>query len=151
MSRDVHIWKALKAGCILLFIVTSLYGQDALETEKFGWIKINTDLDSAYVVIDDKFYDPHLITSKGDVDSIKTRTGPRKVTIVWWNIDDIVRRTFVYKDTTRQLNIEIESTGQSPKTSFYTIQRQYNLEISGAEDADIYLNGKLVGRRRFGC
>jgi|GEM_PF-7010201 hypothetical protein len=63
MKTKRGIWRAALSVLFFVLMCTDLVvAQDKSVVKEFGWIKIETNLDSVYVVIDRQFQKSHLLT-----------------------------------------------------------------------------------------
>lgn len=146
MKTKRGIWRAIPLVFFFVFIsIVTSHAQQITAEKEFGWIKIDTNLDSVYVVIDRQFQNARLVTNSGRTDSIRAEVGAHTVTLSWRTMHDFNKTVDVFPNETYTLKHEIHNKPQYPQSSYRVIKQQYNMEISSAEDTEIYVNGQFAG------
>lgn len=142
MKRIALVQKILLPFYFILFLFSS--SQIAAQNTEFSnaWLKVISNLQQYYVVIDQDFEHPHLI-NRGD--SIKVAPGSRHITIVWETVND---KTFTInakagKTIDRQI---FHAFPTNPRSSYKTIVSQTNLIITTDPNSSIYMDGKYLGK-----
>jgi hypothetical protein len=149
MKTKRGIWRAaLSVLFFVLMFADLVVAQDKSVEKEFGWIKIETNLDSVYVVIDRQFQNARLLTQSGATDSVKAETGAHTVTLAWKTIHDFSKTVDVFPGETYAFKHEIYNPPQHPQSSYKIIRQKYNLEISSAEETEIYVNGEFAGKEK---
>lgn len=129
---------------ILLFWTTEADAQEN-DSLRHSWLRVITNLEQYYLVIDNDYSTPHLVTRS---DSIQVDPGLRKITVVWKKIRDFSFRVNLQPNHTHVESITFASFPDKPRTSYKIINNEPNLVIDTDTNSSIYLDGKYLGKQR---
>lgn len=106
------------------------------------WLKVRTNLDQFYVIIDNDFSQPYLLWNN---DSLAVSPGEHEVTLVWKEINDYSSSYEFEENKTNLVQVRFGNFPIQPHSSYRTVLDGYNLRIITDERSTIYYDGEVVG------
>lgn len=142
MSSSYLIQKILFLTFLFFFLLSSQYTYAQQADSTNAWMKVISNLEQYYVVVDQDFEHPYLI-NKGD--SVQVNPGVRHITVVWKTINDH-KFTINAKAGETNKRYIYHSSPNYPRSSYQTIVSQTNLFITTDENSTVYINGEKSGK-----
>ncbi|MFV1884255.1 MAG: hypothetical protein ACMZ7B_07200 [Balneola sp.] len=139
--------KILAKISLLILISLSQYSFVQAQTSENpplkNWLKISTNLENFYLVVDDDFKNSFYLTSG---DSILLPVGRHELRIVWRNINDFTTSVTIVDSRTTSRRIVLSSFMTRPTASSYQIlENQQNVNVVTDAESEIFLDGDYVG------
>lgn len=137
----------LKFFLLFLLITCGLYKIGPAQTPENpiseNWLKISTNLENFYLVVDNDFKNSFYLTSG---DSVLLPVGRHELRIAWRNINDFVTSVTIVDSRTTSRRIVLSNFTTSPTTSSYQIlENQQNVNVVTDAGSEIFLDGDYVG------
>lgn len=143
MDRCIKVHNIAAFGVLLTVLFThTLFAQEE-DSAKTSWLKIITNLNQFYTVIDGNYLEATLMKPG---DSLRVKPGNRKISIVWKNINDFTFTEDISANTTFKKQITFASFPDKPRTSYKVITGEPNLRIKTDLRSSIYLDGEFIGK-----
>ena len=126
---------------ITFFVFSSpLIAQKSDSEKNIGWLKIEVNAPSFFLIIDEDFENHFSIFSR---DSVELTTGKHQFRIVGERINDVTGDVIIKENetTTRRF---FSSFSNNPKTSYQIIQQGSNVNIATEKGGLIFVDGEYI-------
>lgn len=123
---------------IILFLILIPLSVQAQE----GFIKVTTNLDNYYLIINDDYEN---VTLRKRGEKIKVPAGNIKVRLIWEGINDYVRTIFIQENQMFEIRPILNFKDKPKNSSLDIINKKRNLSIYTDESSEIFIDNEYVG------
>ncbi len=146
-AANISIQKRMSKISLFIFFFCAFISLEMLYAQErdslfFGTLVLDTNLEEFYLIIGNDV--PNAVFAESSL-TIELPSGKQEITIVGRFIDDYSFELDIPASDTLKNNVFISFYPRSPKSSFYTIQSEKNVQILTDEESVIFLNDEQIG------